>query len=153
MSLPWLALADTQWLLPFKTAFSLLVLRIGRLSSRLPSAMRVSTLLGSELKSPDVILSLGLPFDLYTGMVGHGLVGRMSHQDCLSVLQILITWFFFKLHLLEFILFLNNCRSCCGCQHSSAPQSQTVTRTGSVMAKRHHVFTVHWACNCSLSSG
>lgn len=59
-------------------AFSLLVLCVGCLSSRLPSAALPSTLSGTDLKSCVVILLLGLSSDLlYTGLTGQALGGRI----------------------------------------------------------------------------
>lgn len=75
-------------MLPFKSASSLLVLGLD-VSSRLPWAALASTVSGNDLKRCDVILSLGLSSDLYTGLVGQALRGRMPPQDRLVVLQIL----------------------------------------------------------------
>lgn len=65
---------------------SLLVLGLD-VSRRLPSAVLASTVSGNDLKCCDVILSLGLSSDLYTGLVGQALGGRMPLQDRLVVLQ------------------------------------------------------------------
>lgn len=60
-------------------------------SSRLPAAALASTLSGNDLKPCDVIWSLGLSSDLYTGLVGQALGGRMPLQDRVLVLPILWT--------------------------------------------------------------
>lgn len=75
-------------MLPFKSVSSLLVLGLD-VSSRLSSAVLASTVPGNDFKRCDVILSPGLSSDLYTGLVGQALGGRMPLQDCLVGLQIL----------------------------------------------------------------